>query len=506
MKLNLLDIDKFIKEKRLKEVSNPIYFNLRNTPTEDGLFSYDIFGAIGSDERKMNYAYINLNGKFIHPMVYKVITSMGSKYSECISGNKYYVVRDGDLVEDPENGRTGLDFFYEAFDNIKFKETGSRTRTEKIELMEGLTKDQVFIDKYIVIPAYLRDFNPNKSDSSAGSDVDIINDKYVKIIRSAQSLNSGSFSFVTNSTKNTIQNTLVEIYELLTNSLALKNGIIHKSLMGKSVDYATRSVISAPRIKTNKWNDTVVPFGYTGVPLSQICVLFFPFFVKWISDFIDEYDDDMSLVHDAAGNEINLHSIKNQFTDKKIKDLIQDYIKNIEGRFNSLTVKDNKGKSYPVEIFRNDLKRNFTVIDLLYMAADDIISDKHVYITRYPMENFQNIFPSKIKIITTHETMEMKLGDKYLKEYPIVYPDYPTQQNFFVDSTIPNNSYLKALGGDYDGDTVSLRAVFTVEANKECDRLIQSKTMFLDNQGKSTRELKNESIQALYTLTSDPRM
>ena len=107
MRLNILDINKMIKEKNIKEVKNPIYFNLRNTPTEDGLFSYEIFGPIGSEERKRNYGYIDLKTKFIHPLVYRLITSLGTRYSELISGEKYFRVEDGDIIEDPENGRTG---------------------------------------------------------------------------------------------------------------------------------------------------------------------------------------------------------------------------------------------------------------------------------------------------------------------------------------------------------------------------------------------------------------
>ena len=97
--------------------------------------------------------------------------------------------------------------------------------------------------------------------------------------------------------------------------------------------------------------------------------------------------------------------------------------------------------------------------------------------------------------------MEMKIGDKYLKNYPVVYPDYPTNENFFVDSTLMNNSYLQALGGDYDGDTISIRGVFSKEANTESEKLIKSKTMFLDSQGKSTRVIKNEAFQAIYSIT-----
>ena len=288
---------------------------------------------------------------------------------------------------------------------------------------------------------------------------------------------------------------------MLTSSLAKKNGIIHKSLLGKNVDYATRSVISAPRFKSNKWNDENIKFGYTGVPLSQVCVLFYPFFVKWIHDFIEQYEDEMSVVEDVAGNEIKISNIKSQFTDKDIEKMLSNYIKNIEGRFDSIKVKDNKGNKYSVRLFREDLKRKFTVIDLLFMAAEDIVKDKHVYITRYPVESFQNIFPSRIKVITTHDVMEMKIGDKYLKNYPVVYPDYPTNENFFVDSTLMNNSYLEALGGDYDGDTISIRGVFTKEANDECEKLINSKTIFLNSQGKSSRVIRNEAVQAIYSIT-----
>ena len=502
MKINILDINKLIKNKNLQEVKNPIFFNLRNTPTEDGLFSYEIFGPLGSDERKYTYAYIDLHSKFIHPMVYKLITSLGSRYADCISGNKYYKVVNNDLVEDSENGRTGLDFFYEAFDNLKFKSTDSSKREEKLDVLNSLSKNEIFIDKYIVIPAFLRDFNPNKT-GKGSSDVDMINNIYSKIIRLSQSLNDGSFSFVSNSTKNSIQTYLVEIYENLISSLASKTGLIHQSLLGKNVDYATRSVISAPRIKSEKWNDSLIRFGYTGVPLSQICVLFYPLFSKWISDFVEQYEDQISIVHDTAGNEVKLNNIKAQFNPNEIENLIKDFIKNIEGRFSSIKLRDSKGNKYPCELFYNKLNRYFTKMDLLYLAASDITKNKHVYVTRYPVESYASIYPSRITILTTHDVNKVELDDKYFENYPVIYSDYPAEAKYFIDTTIPHNSYLTALGGDYDGDTVSIRAVFSQEANLEAERLINSKTMFLNGEGKNNRDLGKESIQALYTLTKD---
>jgi len=52
-------------------------------------------------------------------------------------------------------------------------------------------------------------------------------------------------------------------------------------------------------------------------------------------------------------------------------------------------------------------------------------------------------------------------------------------------------------------DTVSLRSVYSQEANIECEKLINSSKYLLDVTGKTTRVLRNEGIQTLYTLTRD---
>ena len=96
--------------------------------------------------------------------------------------------------------------------------------------------------------------------------------------------------------------------------------------------------------------------------------------------------------------------------------------------------------------------------------------------------------------------MDIELGDKVLKHYPIVFADYPTDESSFIDSTRINNSYTASLGADYDGDTVSIRAVFTQEANAEADRLIKAKTMVLNQSGKNTRKIGNDGALAINKL------
>lgn len=506
MRLDILNIDKYIETNRLREVTNPVYFNIGNLPTDDGLFSYMIFGKPGSKQRKESFGYIDLKKPFIHPSIFVLLKTLNRKFEDLILCKKFFRIDEkGELIEDNENGKTGTQFLYENFNKIKFKSTDSNAREKKLTLVSKLKKNEIFVTRFLVIPAYYRDFNPSASDGGKIQKVDDLNKLYSKLIMLTQTINPNDeyYDFMGLNTESSIQLILNEIYDKLVKSLAKKNGYIHQALLGKSVDYATRSVISAPRFKSNSYKDQLVPFGYTGIPLSQLCVLFYPFYVKWIQDFIEQHEDDIVLIKKSNKKAIEKGQIKIRelFNEDTIKKLIELFIKSTESRFQVLCIEDDDGNIYELEILKEQLKRQFTIMDLIYLASDDICKDKHVYLTRYPIEQYQNIYPSKITILSTRKTTTLTMDDKYLPNYPIVIPDFPCQDEVFLDTVVPNNTYLNSLGGDYDGDTMSLRGLHTIEANQEADRLIRAKTNLLDQQGRNSRTLGNEAIQALYTLT-----
>src|SRR5699024_7062291 len=243
---------------------------------------------------------------------------------------------------------------------------------------------------------------------------------------------------------------MYDIYKKLTDGeLARKKGILQESLLGKNVDYATRSVISAPPINSDRWDKMSVNFGELGVPLSHLLTLFYPFFVKYINDFIELHQSEFGK---AGKEQLSLEKVYEQYDDRAIKTILEDYINNPSERFKNLYILDSNGRKHMVKIFNKDLGRNFTVTDLLYIAATDICADKHVVYTRYPVENNQSVAPAKIKILTTIETIpEQKLEDRILKDYPMILDDYPETEKMFVDSTLISNSYTSALGADYDG-------------------------------------------------------
>lgn len=63
------------------------------------------------------------------------------------------------------------------------------------------------------------------------------------------------------------------------------------------------------------------------------------------------------------------------------------------------------------------------------------------------------------------------------------------------------NMYLGAICGDYDGDQVTVKGVWTNEANSELDKQLNSKKHYIGLAGKNVRTGSNEAIQCLYSLT-----
>ena len=89
------------------------------------------------------------------------------------------------------------------------------------------------------------------------------------------------------------------------------------------------------------------------------------------------------------------------------------------------------------------------------------------------------------------------------KIYPYIREDMILKDtsNLFIDTLQLSNLYLKGLGGDYDGDQLSVKIAYTEEANLELSKYLQSKSNYIGLSGVSIRESSNECIQAIYSLT-----
>jgi len=520
MIVDLFDTAEFINVNKLQEVSDPMLFVRGGVTSPKGLLSTDIFG-VSVNSRKTTYAYIDLQDYFLHPFIYKTLLRLNRNFSHIVHGTKKYVIENGLLVENDDSGETGIRFLYDNWEKINFDKNNSLMRNERIDLLNAYKKNVIFTKYWIVIPAFYRDVNLQNIERGKLSHHEI-NDKYSKLIRLASMINnSNSFDFTLIGTKAKLQTTLVEIYDLLKSKLEKKQGLIRRNLLGKSVDYGARSVISAPTFHTNKWNEMVIDLYHVGVPLAQCCSLFTPFIINWVKGFFTrEFEKSGNKYLIKQGDKLNfveLDSPETYFNDEYIKKQIDQFIFSYTDRFVpiELPIKDKsiKGPVYlrfggrlydendPAE--GSSLERDATWCDILYQAAVDVTENKMVYVTRYPLTDYFSTFPSQITVLSTTETEPVFINGTVYKHYPKI--DLSTNKSktsiSFHDTVSMSNLLLKGLGGDYDGDQISIRGIFTQEANEEARRLMKDKSFILNIQGENMRTTTNEGIQTLWMMT-----
>ena len=467
MRLDTFDVDSFVELNHLQPVTSPILFQHGIIPDPNGLISNEIFG-VTTVSRKQTFAYIDLHAHFFHPHIYKAIRRMFRNIDKVVNGEMYFSIdENGRLVKD-ENGETGIDFLYNNWNKINWmKESQENSEEvgmsfERIHLMQNVKKNEVFMDKQIVIPAFYRDIRTSR-DSNGGS-TDDVNNMYIRLIRLTSLIeNQDLFDFQFNSTNYNIQNTIVAIYDYFKQKLEKKNGMLRKYLMGKNVDYCTRTVITSPTFHGEKPEDLFCDFNHVSLPVAQVCSLAYPFVVKYVKDFFEREVIDAKnskLFYDpstrSVTKSIEIVDPESYFSDRYIVKMINTFIKDPESRFTKieLPVKGNKkiylhfsdkkmdASSHTEEAAIID--RPMTWTDLLYQAAEYVTRDKHSIITRYPVNNEYNVFIANIRVSSTTKTMPMMVNGYLYKWYPVIDFDTPPTEipSLFIDAKMFSNSFV----------------------------------------------------------------
>ncbi|MEI2420707.1 hypothetical protein V6O07_10575, partial [Arthrospira platensis SPKY2] len=299
-----------------------------------------------------------------------------------------------------------------------------------------------------------------------------------------------------------------------------KDGLFRKFVLGVSVDYGARLVLSNNRFVQDKYSEMLVDFEHTGVPLATCCTIFFPYVLKWVKDlFYNEfYLKKMKSFVNAKGEieTVEVKSPENIISDEYITKAIDSFIHSYADRFKTVEVETKDGRKMVIAItgyyqtakggnFESStiMKRPATWTDILYMACVDVTRDKHVMVTRYPIESPFNIFANKVTVLSTKDTSPAVINNKVYPNYPIIDPSLPPNvvSTKFVDTLNISNLYLAGLGGDYDGDQVTVRGIFTQEANKELEDYMTSKKNILSISGSNIRKTEKEALQAIYNFT-----
>ena len=144
MKLKLLRMNEFIEKKKIQQVKDSKHYagNNREDFNKEGIFSQEIFGRLGSVNRKKTFGYVDLQGTFIHPEGFKILTSINTDLTKLILGSENYLINDkGDLIKDSEKGSTGVTFFITNFEKINF----TNLKTNKPKHIEYVLKYKKYL-------------------------------------------------------------------------------------------------------------------------------------------------------------------------------------------------------------------------------------------------------------------------------------------------------------------------------------------------------------------------
>lgn len=528
--IEVLDVDDYVQTNELREITNPTFFGAGGAPTSDGLLSNEIFGITQKD-RAGTFAYIDLGEYFIDPSCYKTLTRLDSKFSFIINSLRTYKVNaEGDLEEDPTGG-TGIRWLKDNFGKIVLKGTKSRSRDMRIRYIEhNFKRGRMFINKYIVIPAYYRDVNTTGKHTGVGQ----INTLYVNLITASRAIkeNNDYGLSMADTTCSRLQDTLKAIYDWFCGNtnpaikdpgsgLSGKFGIIRAN-MAYTSDYSSRLVLSAPELKAESIDDLMVTIDKSAIPLAAVAADFYPFMLFHMRKFFEnEFLNSTSYEFvNLNGEEVSveLDNPMMYFTDDMLKDHLKKFVYSHDARFIPIEIptKDRdhtyymtfKGQRWATTKEAENspepaIRRPMTWVDVIYIAAVRSTEGKQMAFTRFPYDKYFNTIYTGIEVASTTETEPIVLDGEYYRFYPKIRIEdiNSPSAHRFVDTMQLSNLYLKGMGGDYDGDTGQVKGSFFNETNNELSKFTDSKANFIDMNCTNIRVSEKEAVQSLYNLT-----
>lgn len=271
--LKILNINKFIKENAVLEVTNFASFS-RNDVTPDGLYSAKIFG-ITQKEVATTFGYINLKANVMHPSILSSIGKLSTIFKKVIfdadekDKNKKYAIVSGEIVES-ESGSSGVGWLFENWNKINLSKYETEKNKSIVSFLSKCKREELFIDKYLVIPPKFRMW----TEKHGMRIEDELTGLYKKLIGKASSGHSTN-EFMqgmlrTSSRETVIQKAVIEIYDYFLALLEKKEGQFRGSLISKRIDNNVRLVANAR---------PDIPFNCAGLPWHVLLNIFDAFIV-----------------------------------------------------------------------------------------------------------------------------------------------------------------------------------------------------------------------------------
>lgn len=478
----------------------------------NGLFSTEIFGRVGDERRNLRFSYIDIKIPIFHPNIFRALTTLKRIYAGILAGTEYatWDVETQDFVKsDAVNGQTGYQFFLEHWEDIKFVETGSVAREQKIAVIRKYM-ERALTSKIVVMPAGLRDL---EIDDTGRMKEDEINTLYRRLLGGSGSITEAAIKHnpdTLNTTRWSLQTAFNELYDTIERLLEGKKKLVMSKYGGRRVFNGTRNVFTAM--------DTSVPvlggkgspgFNNTVIGLYQMSKAIMPVARYHLRNGF------LSTVFQSVGTPARLvdkqtlktdpvmlkpHYFDRWATDEGLEKVITSFADaslrhkpiEIEGRYLGLVYKGPDGT------FRllNDIDEvpsardkahvtPLTFAELLYLSTYRILNNYPLFITRYPIAGMGSIYPSMAFVRTTikAETRSELSATWEPQDDSYIAHQFPLSGEQFLDSLVPHSARLAGLVADFDGDTGSANATYSEESLLEVRKFLASKKAYIGTNG-----------------------
>lgn len=492
LNIQIMDVANYIRDHNVLQVTS-VFIKEQSTNNfhQEGLFSENIFGQIGTPERLIRFGHINLRTSLLHPLIYNNLIKLKALYGEILSGKTYAVfneqTKDLDRAEQGENGAaTGYKFFIDILPNIVFEKNNSVTRNDRILMIERYRK-QLIIQQCLVLPAGIRDM----TEDAGRLETDSINKPYLSLLNYSFALPlAGPVSDIFDSVRFAMQKKIGEIYDYLFDMVEGKQGFFQRKFGTRSLALGTRNVISPAIMAAKSPNDPAyLKVDEIKIPLFQCAKMFQPLVIyhlkmTFFGDVFTQSADQVGLIDTKTLNIVYQpvdEDVKTAFISSEgIEKLITRY-RDREMRYDPVLIYNENNKPFylylvydtgdsisilrSVSHFAKSLEalgksfdktkiRPITYAELLYIATYAATIDKCATVTRYPVAYVSSDVPCRVHLITSNPARTVDFVDIEGVKVGYKFPEYPIIHNSFIDSTIIHPSLLNGLTADFDGNCV----------------------------------------------------
>lgn len=361
MKLELLDINRFIEQRNVLQVKSARIEGRGGKLDAEGLYSEEIFGRVGSPSRKTTFGYIELNVQIIHPEVWDVLIGLNPMIGKMVTGKKRFIINEkGDLEESPNQffGITGIKELIDNWDKLNLSVVGKK-HPDRVKFLKK-NRERIFIDKLLVLPAGIRDIQQSKLSNKKMITSSEVNSLYDSLIQNTKTIDKNLIDFLDPETvKNivsSIQKDVNEISAWIRQQLKGKGGLLRGGLLSKTIDYSGRA---------NIVGDPSLELGFIGIPWQVILKLYEPF---------AEYQ--------ILKNPFNIH--------------VRDMVKGYTGNEKNMNASDLK-RFLSLINEQPDLI-DPTLTDELVRIAEEIVKDKVVIYKRDPVVSRESYLSGFVRV------------------------------------------------------------------------------------------------------------